>query len=178
MGFIVRLWVRRGYRGLLDELGIVAGLSRDQEACGLIAPKISGWTIQQHLEHLWRSDRMIVDWLGRVGEGSVTTDGSGFTVPGLAVIWLGRIPRGRGRAPEVTRPAGTTPTEVAEGFEALRLHVERLGDVLDRIAGSSTTRRHPALGCYTAAQWLRFAHIHHLHHRSIIEDIRAAAKSQ
>ncbi len=138
------------------------------------APTISGWTVHQHLEHLWRSDTAIVGWLEDVRDGTAETDGPGMTVPGTVVMWLGMIPRGKGRAPESTKPAAGELEEIVAGFRALRDDVEGLGAAMNRLASATTTWRHPLLGCYTAAQWLRFAHIHHVHHRRIIEEILAA----
>ncbi len=137
------------------------------------APLISGWTVRQHLEHLWRVDSGIVGWVKRVRDETVTSDGVGRTGPGTLVMWLGAIPRGKGRAPESTRPVGAELDEIVAGFRTVRSDVEVLGEALDRLAAVKVTRRHPLLGCYTAAQWLRFAHIHHVHHRRIIEEIRA-----
>lgn len=173
MGLIAQRWARQGHRGLLRELDAVIALGESQGIAGMSAPKVSGWTIQQHLEHLWRADRWIVGWLGDVRDGTAVTDGTGATVPGTLVMWLGMIPRGKGRAPERTKPAGSELGEIVAGLRAVRDDVEQLSGALDRVAAATVTRKHPLLGCYTPAQWLRFAHIHHVHHRRIIDDIRA-----
>jgi hypothetical protein len=174
MGIIARRWARQARRGLLRELGAAIALGGDPDLAAMSAPLVSEWSVHQHLEHLWRADAEIVGWLGRVRDGAATTDGPGSTVPGAVVLWLGMIPRGKGRAPQFTRPAGSQLEEIVAGLHAVREDVEILGGDLDGLAAAPMTRRHPLLGCYTAVQWLRFIHIHHVHHRHIIEDIRAA----
>lgn len=174
MGIVARRWARDGRQGLLRELDAVIAIGQERDVVGRSAPTISGWTIHQHLEHLWRADTAIVGWLKDVRDGTAETDGPGSTVPGTVVMWLGRIPWGKGRAPDFTKPAGAELAEIVAGFQAVRHDVELLGGTLHRMAAATTTRRHPLLGCYTAAQWLRFAHVHHAHHRRIIQEIRAA----
>jgi hypothetical protein len=174
MGIIARRWARQARRGLLRELGVAIALGEDPDLAAMSAPAVSGWSVHQHLEHLWRADAEIVGWLARVREGAVASDGPGSTIAGAVVLWLGMIPRGKGRAPQFTRPAGSQLQEIVAGFQAVRQDVEILGGALDRLAAATTTRRHPLLGCYTAAQWLRFIHVHHVHHRRIIEEVCAA----
>lgn len=175
MSIIAKRWARQGRHGLLRELRAVIAIGEEQDVVALSAPKISAWTVHQHLEHLWRADEAIVGWLKDVRDDTAATDGSGSTVPGTLVMWLGMIPRGRGRAPEFTKPVGVDLPRIAAGFRTVREDVEMLEGAVDWLAAAAATRRHPVLGCYTAAQWLRFAHIHHVHHRRIIEEIRAAS---
>jgi hypothetical protein len=174
MGIVATRWARRGRQGLLRELRAVIAIGEERGVAEISAPAISGWTVHQHLEHLWRADTVIVGWLRDVRDGTAQTDGASPTVAGTIVMWLGAIPRGRGRAPEFTKPVGAETTEIVAGFQTIRDDVEMLGETLNRLAATTITRRHPLLGCYTPAQWLRFAHIHHVHHRRIIEEIRRA----
>lgn len=174
MGIIASRWARKARRGLLQELGTAVAFAENPDLAAVSAPAVSGWSVHQHLEHLWRADAEIVGWLARVRDGTAATDGPGSTIPGRLVLWLRMIPRGKGRAPQFTKPAGSHLAEVVAGFQSVREDVEILGSALDRLASAPATRRHPLLGCYTAVQWLRFIHIHHVHHRRIIEEIVAA----
>lgn len=169
-----RRWIHRAHAGLLDELDSCIPLAGDHAVVATGKPSVSAWTVQQHLEHLWRVDRLILGWLAAVRDGQVETDGHGATVPGTVVMWLQRIPRGRGTAPDPTKPSGTTPEDIVEGFRGARNSAQRLAPSLDRLAADPTTRRHHLLGCFTPPQWMRFAHIHHVHHRRLIEDILRA----
>lgn len=169
---IERRWARRAHAGLLQELDTVVAFGTDRGLAAKSIPSISAWTVHQHLEHLWRADAAIVSWLKEVRDGTARTEGSGSTIAGALVMWLGMIPRGRGRAPKFTMPAGTELESIVAGLRAVRAEVAALGSALHRLASDGATRRHPLLGCYTPARWLRFAHIHHVHHRRIIEELR------
>lgn len=174
MGIIAKRWTRQAHRGLLRELDVAIAFGEQPGVARLSAPDLSGWSVHQHLEHLWRADTSIVGWLLAVRDGTAESDGAGPTAPGRVVMWLGRIPRGKGRAPGFAIPAGAALPDIVAGFEAVRGDVAELGGALGLLASASTIRGHHLLGGYTAAQWLRFAHIHHVHHRRLIEDIRAA----
>ena len=174
MGLIANRWATRAHGELLNEIDFAVGLTGDPARFEAASDEVSAWRVDQHLEHLWRADRTIVTWLVGVRDGTVETDGPGATVPGRIVMWLGRIPRGRGTAPKGTIPDGVEPDELAAGFRAVRADVAGLAGALRELARSPLTRRHHLLGSYTAAEWLRFAQIHHAHHRRIIDEILAS----
>jgi hypothetical protein len=118
---------------------------------------------------------MIIGWIERVVDGTAQSAGPDKpTKWGMLVLKLGLIPRGRGRAPENTIPQHPDPAELAARFQKLLDQVGALEPSLPMIADSVVTRRHHQLGHYTAAQWLRFAQVHHVHHRKIIRDILRA----
>lgn len=170
----VTRWAHQGHRGLVDELDRACRLVRDAGATGRAAPGVSAWSVRDHLEHLWRADQGIVRWLGRAAAGSAKDDGGGPSALGVVVLITGYTPRGRAQAPAITRPSGQPIDEVATGLEALRDEVRRLGGSIDGLAAARVTLRHPILGCLRPAEWLRFAWLHHRHHRRIIDDILAS----
>lgn len=162
---------------MLDEIDRAAGHCRDHHRCARRHEPTSAWTVQQQLEHLLQTDRSILGWLHTVADGSAVSDGIGSpTMPGRVVMTLGIIPRGRGRAPDFTRPQGIDPAAIEAGFAEVRARTEALTDHLPALATDRRTLKHPALGYYTAAQWLRFAQIHHRHHGNIIRDILKATR--
>lgn len=148
------------------------------EACRARRSGVSAWSVAQHLEHLYRTDRMTVDWLQRIAAGEdqdPTSDGAGGpTVIGWVVLFLGRIPRGRGRALDGTEPGDPSCQEVAGGFDEVGHALRALEDDIDVLEASGSRRKHPVFGALSVAQWLRFARIHHDHHHRIIRDILAA----
>lgn len=168
----------RKTRLTFDKLLVEIRRSRDyaaaEEIAQRVAPQVSSWGVSQHLEHLWRVDDDTVRWLTGVVDGAVSSRESARTLPGTIVLWTGRIPRGRGRAPEAVMPQNLNIAEVLAGLKDVESRVLHLEPSLNAIATSSVARRHPVLGSYTAAQWLRFTLIHHHHHRRIIEEILSA----
>lgn len=164
--------VRKAHAGLLAEVQGAIDLTGDDARRSAHAANVSSWSVHQHLEHLSLADRTIVGWIQSVVDGTAESAGPGKpTGPGTLVLKLGFIPRGRGRAPEATFPAEADGAELASRFATLQRDVAALEASLPLIAQSTVTRRHHHLGHYTAAQWLRFAQVHHVHHGKIINDI-------
>lgn len=174
-------------------------LAEDARACAVRAPSVSGWSVAEHLEHLLRADRWIVGWIeSAVAEGasepgrersggdaseSVGTKPEGVelggkpSAAGYAVLSTGFIPRGRGRAPRLSRPSGLSTAEIRAGLREVLTRVDTLEPRLGEIDAVALTLPHPMLGRFTPARWLRFADIHHAHHAKIIRDILAAGGS-
>lgn len=135
---------------------------------------VSGWSVGMHLEHLLRSNRGIVTWLGRVAAGEDADrrrDRNGPTLAGWLVLLTGHIPRGGGRAPDATVPEGIEREEVLTGLRQVLGAARRLGGGLEALDGADPRMNHPVLGALSASQWLRFGRIHHEHHEKIIRDI-------
>lgn len=149
----------------------------DEDACARRRASVSRWSVQQQLEHLLLTDRVILAWLHAVAKGMIASDGlGGPTWRGHVVIGIGFIPRGKGRAPDVTRPDGMELPTIRSGFGEVQDQVKALADLLPTLAADSCTRRHPALGYFTPPRWLRFAQVHHRHHGKIIRDILKATR--
>jgi len=164
--------VRKAHAELIIELRRAIDLASNDTRRSAHAENVSAWSVHQHLGHLSLVDRNIIGWIQTVIDGTVESAGPGKpTGPGTIVLKLGFIPRGRGRAPEATFPAEADAENLASRFGTLLEDVGGLETSLPRIAQSKVTRRHHHLGHYTAAQWLRFAQIHHAHHGKIIDDI-------
>lgn len=139
------------------------------------APDVSAWSVQDHLEHLLLSDRNVLAWV--VEALARPNPETRAQVPheiGVALLARGLIPRGRGPAPDLTLPDGLEPGELRTEFQALRELADGLGPRLTALDTCLHTLRHHVLGHFTPAEWLRFLHLHHRHHDSIIRDILAA----
>lgn len=170
--------VERAHASLLAEMDGCARIAADPAAWAARVPDTSAWSVGDHLEHLLLADRSIVRVLeSAVGRSPRRADaGPGRpTLRGYLVLWTGFIPRGAGRAPDRTRPAGQPRESVHEQLVDERRRVAHLAADFPRLAAARDTFPHPALGRFTPARWLRFAAIHHAHHARIVRDILAAA---
>ncbi|MYL07087.1 MAG: hypothetical protein F4012_09830 [Gemmatimonadales bacterium] len=158
--------------------GIRAGIRRcleraaDADRLGVSAPEISAWSVQDHLEHLLFSDRNVLDWVveALARPNPETREQSPHEI-GVALLARGSIPRGRGPAPDFTLPAGLEGADLRAGFEALSGLATDLEPRLAELDACRLTLPHHVLGHFTPAEWLRFLHLHHLHHEAIIRDI-------
>jgi hypothetical protein len=139
------------------------------------APTVSGWTVGAHLEHLLLSDTFIAEYLEHMaaGDADATSEG-GPSFIGRVVLWTGRIPRGKARAPKRVLPSGLSRPDIEVGLRNIRARYEKLQNALPLLTASRAKRDHPILGPFTSRQWLRFVDIHHRHHGRIIQDILGA----
>ena len=131
-------------------------------------PAVSAWSAAEHLDHLGKVTKSI---LLRLKTPEVVT--GSISVMGLAILTLGWIPRGRGKAPERLRGARVNGDELLRRFD----EIEMLVGNLDPAALALSRERivpHPRFGGLTASEALRFAVVHTDHHLRIIEDIERA----
>ena len=161
--------------------GVRAGIDRcleraaDLDRLGASAPEVSAWSVQDHLEHLLFSDRSVLDWvLKALARPNPQTREQFPREIGVSLLARGSIPRGRGPAPDFTLPTGLAAADVRTGFEALRELAAGLEPRMAELDACRHTFPHHVLGHFTPAEWLRFLHLHHRHHESIIHDILAA----
>lgn len=98
--------LRREMSALLGEMEWCAELAADPVRLAARAPAVSGWSVAEQLEHLLRVDRGILGRLGEAARGSAPEAAGGPSVTGRLVLVTGTIPRGRGSAPDGTRPEG------------------------------------------------------------------------
>lgn len=133
----------------------------------LLAPDVSRWSVGMHVHHCA---------LGMIGicrallESSPPPPKSGFSAPRAFVFATGRIPRGRGKAPESALP------DPDIGAADLRALLDQSEEMAARVAEAEPDQwwNHFAFGVMDRDQTLRFMGIHNGHHVRIIEDIRAA----
>lgn len=163
----------REMTALVGEIGWCAGLAADTERRAARAPSVSDWSVDAQLEHLLRSDRRILSWLEEAARGTAPAGRGGPSATGRWVLLVGTIPRGRGTAPDGTRPEGMPPDALAAGWSALLETARALRERTPELRASRGRRAHPLLGSFGAWHWTRFAHVHHRHHRAIIQEILA-----
>lgn len=133
----------------------------------LRAPTLSDWSIGMHIHHCCLA--MI-----RISQSLIASTPppprSRFSLRTARVLMTGRIPRGRGRSPQVVLPReDITPPELLTLLD----QSERILAKVNRL-DSRTWFRHFAFGVLKRDRALRFMCIHNQHHLSIISDIAAA----
>lgn len=146
-----------------------------EERLTLRAARVSAWSVGQHLDHLAQANRLCASTIARILESPGTGPQPGLTIAGRAVLLTGWIPRGRGRAPSATVPSAASTSETRNRLREAHRAVTALGERLAALDGVRGRLGHPALGGFTAFQWLRFIAIHTRHHLKIIEAIQRAA---
>jgi len=165
----------RAHARLLAGLDLMIEQVSDPVRCEASAPVISKWSVKDHLEHLSIANGTTVKWLERARDGDPELDTGGRpNMVGRVVLLSGAFPRGRGKAPEGTRPQGTSAAELAERLRRARERVEGLEGSLAQLQASPATRNHFAFGDLNAIQWLQFAALHTEHHQKIIRDMLEA----
>ena len=168
----------RAYTARDSLVGIQEGIDaclarlRDDLESSASAPAVSAWSVRDHIEHLYLSDRKMLDWVTEAL--ALPKPDAREHVPndiGVTLLARGSIPRGRGPAPDFTLPKGLESTPLRIGLEELRELAAGLVPRLAELEESLHTLPHHVLGHFTPAEWLRFLHLHHRHHEAIIRDI-------
>ncbi len=162
----------QGWQRIRGQLGQLRSLVELEGPAQRTVPAISGWSVAEHVEHLARAHNPLFVKLAELAETDDPALAHGrMTLVGLWVLWTGRIPRGRGKAPERTRPTAgslhqvrSLVAESSESFERLAARRSELEAVRARID-------HPYFGRLLPRHWLRFVELHHDHHLAIVREI-------
>lgn len=164
---------RRLHARILDQLAACRGLLGEVADLDRRCERVSEWSIAEHLEHLVRVDRGILKVLERA---EPLAGGGGPTAIGRAMLFLGFIPRGRGRAPSFVLPRGSSAAELEQGLREVHDRFAALGEDLGKLETGVALARHHASGGFDGTQWLRFVGLHHHHHWKILRDVQRAAE--
>lgn len=151
----------------LDTIGKI--LEDGEAAIRTSAPAVSGWDVGQHVDHTLKVCARIFGFV----ENDNALDEPGINPRGRVVLFLGRIPRGRGKSPEPVVGTVQSPEVLKQMLASVRQKAPR---VSARPDSPSKIFRHPYFGCLTARQALRFIEVHTNHHLKIIKSIQLAAK--
>jgi hypothetical protein len=145
--------------------------------CGLKAPEVSGWSIEQHLFHIalatdlaFKHVRSLVTGKGRLVQPDGTLDPRA-----AAVLASDQTPRGEAQAPRMVTPdPDVDPEFLATELRLNREALEKLRLIEEEISGAPGWIPHQVLGTLSASHWLRFAALHARHHWAIIRDIQTS----
>lgn len=165
------------YRDLLAFYDAVAG-RLEAPSAGLLEPVlvVSGWSVGQHLYHIFRANGSMLKAIRRLATASPPLpDGEGPNRLGRLVLERGQFLRGRAQAPEQVRPPSEIDVDMLRRSLELNQHATAKVEPLLPTLGSVPGRLpHPILGPLNAAEWLRVIRVHSEHHLAIIRDIETA----
>lgn len=165
-----------------EDLGPELALLRrylEAEAGRPTMPRITGWSRDQHLDHVLRVLRNILKAVALLvtGDDPRILDDGEPTAAGRRILASGTIPRGRADAPETTLPAEPGLTDLQTLFDDVAARHERLVPHLPALPSLPGRLPHPVLGPFSATQWMRFAKIHTRHHLAIVDDMPPPAQT-
>ena len=132
----------------------------------------SAWTPSEHLDHSIKVSASIIN---RLLQLDAPRGDRGISTVGRIVLALGRIPRGKGKAPERLRGARTTAADLHAGIEKLDGKIALL-TAEHLVSARGGVVPHPRFGDLAPAAALRFVAIHNDHHLRIIDDILAHSR--
>ncbi len=171
--------LQRCHRTLIEHARWSRAQMDDPATATKRAPEVSAWSVADHLEHIALAETAILDRLEAATLETEADEGRddktrGLNWIGRIALTLGRIPRGRGKAPAPFVPMDVDPASVADRYADIERRLEKLSAHLGTLASSRRRTRHPVFGHLRPAQWLRFLDVHHRHHARIVEDILRA----
>ncbi|MEM9593482.1 MAG: hypothetical protein AAGD06_04440 [Acidobacteriota bacterium] len=166
----------RSYRRLLTQLDGLVALAQRPGELRIASPKVSDWDVGDQLEHALLVEAGVYTYFDRFLAGDASP-GVGPSLAGRLILAVGRIPRGRGRSPELFLPNRLDSAALTELAGSTRERFAAFEPGLGSLASSPGRLPHPFLGGFDVAQWLRFLDIHRRHHLKLIAAIRAAADS-
>lgn len=130
-------------------------------------PSISRWGVGMHVQHCLIA---MVAFLEGLLQSSPPMPVRQFSLRKLIVFMTGKIPRGRAKAPKISRPdPDVCLDELKELHEKIDLLLKEVR-LLDKDAWCA----HPYFGPLGRDEVLKFIVIHNNHHLGIIRDIVAA----
>ena len=149
---------------------VEALLAEEPDATPVRAPRVSGWSVAEQLDHLLK---IVHAQIGRMFERRQSR--RGINLPGRVVLAIGRIPRGVGKSPEAVRGAPASRDELRDALTSARAKLDSLAADPELCAERRPLVGHPYFGGLTPREALRFLAIHTDHHLRIVERIRRGA---
>ena len=136
-------------------------------SAALRASAVSEWSVGMHVHHCCLA---MIGICQSLIASTPPTPRSKFSLVTALVFSSGRIPRGRGRSPDVVLPRqDISPAELGTLLDQSERILTEVHDL-----DSKTWFRHFVFGVLDRDKTLRFILIHNRHHLRIISDIVAA----
>jgi len=131
---------------------------------GLSAPAVSDWSVGMHVHHCCLA---MIEICRAISDSTPPPPRVRWSLVTLAVFLSGRIPRGRGRSPEIALPKqDVTEVELSSLLDQCQRSV---AETMKLASGSWF--RHFAFGVLNRDKALKLVRIHNRHHLRIIADI-------
>lgn len=97
---------------------------------------------------------------------------------GKVLMRVGRIPRGRAKAPSLAEPvADVSSKELSTRLRKQKGYLDRIASQREEVVNLRQRFRHPLLGEFSARDGVRFVRVHTDHHLRIVREIMHAVKS-
>ena len=129
----------------------------------VVNEKVSAAPVGWHLEHSLLTLDAIIDGIKKSEPASYK---SKLSFARLLVMTLGKIPRGRAKAPERVRPASIDREILEKHFEKTDGKINELTTI-----NSGQYFLHPYFGNLRLKPAIRFMELHTRHHLDIVKDI-------
>lgn len=129
-------------------------------------PEVSQVDVAWHLDH---SLKVVNSIHGELAVSDPKTYRPGFNPLRVLVFTTGKLARGKGKAPDFTKPPATIRTEdIQTQLATARHNLSAISQMAEK-----SHFRHPAFGVLNRDRAIRFLAIHTQHHLSIVDDILA-----
>jgi hypothetical protein len=127
-------------------------------------PGVSNASVGWHIEHSLLTFCLVIN---KISESDPKEYAPKFSWIKLLILTTKKIPRGKGRAPEVVKPVQEiTTASLKQGIERAR---QKAGQLLN--LHSNSYFEHPYFGHMNLGSTKKFLEIHTRHHLNIIRDI-------
>lgn len=129
-------------------------------------PDVSKVDVAWHLDH---SLKVVNSIHGELSVSDPQNYRPNFNPLRILVFTTGKLARGKGKAPDFTKPPATIRTEdIRSQLDTARQNLSAIPQMAER-----SHFRHPAFGVLHRDRAIRFLAIHTQHHLSIVDDILA-----
>ena len=136
-------------------------------------PPDGGWSYSETFSHIFQANLGCLIAVEKcfIGTGTLSEKRTGWGV--WAILFLGRLPPGKFKAPErlASMVKKLSREEAANLIVKFRSRLTDLKNKVDK-ADKYQKIKHPRLGLLNARQWLRFIEIHTIHHTRQLKRIK------
>ena len=156
---------------LHQEMGSI--LTRDSIELSCVIPAISKWSTATQIEHVLLANQMVTRGLLALAAGKFEGAKAGdMNRLGRLLLGRGIIPRGKAQTPDLFSPSPESDIATIVDMSAtVSRNISLLKGHLQFISEMSEGFEHPFFGVLPAPVWIRFIHVHTLHHLKIVREI-------
>jgi hypothetical protein len=137
---------------------------------------VSGWSASEQIQHILLVNKwaLLTITAMLLGRGDFPESGR-MNWLGTTLLLLGRIPRGKSKAPAAAEPVpDVSNEELLARLRKQKGYLERIRSRLDEVVALRLRFPHPYLGHFSATDGIRFVRVHTDHHLKIVDDILQA----
>ena len=137
-----------------------------------VQPRVSKWSVGQHCHHVALVNGLTLHRVAKLIDGEADDEGGKPNLFGRAVLGLGWIWRGKGRAPKIVLPADeVTPELLLRDLTRADAEIAALRHRVADVVACERRLRHQHLGAFTPGEWVEFLGVHTKHHEGIVEQV-------